>query len=144
MNPIIQKFPRRKKKIVCLLRLKSLQLSQISPHTPGPGGHYSSQQIHMAMKRWHCSKVKGHTAVIKGLDPKLRDQPLIPRQQHLCHKDEGRGKSKCYPPTLISTGQPSFSATAPISDTGCARSGVKGPLICGFSFKKQWQSQKLQ
>lgn len=50
-QPNHSKFPRRKKKLVCLLRLKSLQLSQISSHTSGPSGHYSSQQIHMAMKR---------------------------------------------------------------------------------------------
>lgn len=36
-------------------------------------------------------------------------------------------------PTFTSSGQPFFSAVAPTSDTGCARSGVKGPLMWGFS-----------
>lgn len=38
-----------------------------------------------------------------------------------------------YWPTLTSRGQPLFLAIAPISDTGWARSGVKGPLIWGFN-----------
>lgn len=41
-----------------------------------------------------------------------------------------------YIPTLTSKGQPFFSATEPISDTGWAKSGVKGPLMCGFSCKR--------
>lgn len=44
---------------------------------------------------------------------------------------------KSYSPTRISTGHPFFSATEPISSIVCARSGVKGPLIRGFSFKKE-------
>lgn len=42
-------------------------------------------------------------------------------------------------PTLTSSGQPFFSAAAPTSDTGWARSGVKGPLMCGFSCLKRKQ-----
>ena len=41
---------------------------------------------------------------------------------------------KSHLPTLTSRGQSFFLATAPISDTGWARSGVKGPLMWGFSY----------
>lgn len=46
---------------------------------------YNSQKVHIPMKKWHWPKIKG--AVIKGLDLKLHDEPLIPKQQHSCHKD---------------------------------------------------------
>lgn len=45
------------------------------------------------------------------------------------------GQTLNHWPTLTSRGQPFFSATDPMSETGWARSGVNGPLMWGFSCK---------
>lgn len=49
-----------------------------------------------------------------------------------------------FSPTFTSSGQPFFSAVAPTSDTGCARSGVKGPLMWGFSCTTQRQTSTIR
>lgn len=49
-----------------------------------------------------------------------------------------------FSPTFTSSGQPFFSAVAPTSDTGCARSGVKGPLMWGFSCTTHRQPTKTR
>lgn len=49
-----------------------------------------------------------------------------------------------FSPTFTSSGQPFFSAVAPTSETGCARSGVKGPLMWGFSCTTQPQTRKIR
>lgn len=76
------------------------------------------------------------------------DEPCGSREEHLMAgtkiKRESRAAGQRQPsignrfsPTFTSSGQPFFSAVAPTSDTGWARSGVKGPLMWGFSCTTQ-------
>ena len=81
--------------------------------------------MHMCAYQIWSSTLHG-TSVWKGKLSNLKKLQVFPFTIHNEILD-------LFLPTLTSKGHPSLTATSPTFDTGLARSGVKGPLMRGWS-----------
>lgn len=83
---------------------------------------------------WQCSNVIGAHYITSALDRRWEQKEKSHFSLEAALKIHRRKTIQTnHWPTLTSRGQPLFWATAPMSDTWWAKSGVNGPLMWGFN-----------